>query len=144
MWNYVAPDYRRSRNADALIHFGFDLSMRLSAAYGFRVPFIAGLLTNKQTAAKVRLYRRMFGNPAGAFFVFNSDWQTEPFTDYTDLRKRLRKFSAECTDRPRDISAKSIRQEIAPLLREAADMAQNLDNLWEGSKANGAGAERTT
>jgi hypothetical protein len=127
-----------------LINFGFDVSRKMSADFGFRVPFIAGILTNKKTAAKVRLYRRMFGAPVGAYFVFNSGWEAEPLADYSDLRRRLRKLAAECTEKPRALSFDRIQKEIGPLLREAAEMAQNENNIWEGNKTNGAGAERTT
>ena len=145
MWNYVHPDYRRSRNAEALIHFGFDLSKKLSAKMGQRLPFIAGILTNKNTAAKVRLYKRMFGAPVGAYFVYNSDWDIGPpmenMVDLADLRRRLRKYSDECTSLSKEIPAHRIRKEIAPMLAEAAEVIRGFEELWEVNKTNGA-AER--
>lgn len=63
LWNYVHPDHRRTRHAVDLIEF----AKRCSADIG--LPMIAGLVSNTQTEAKVRLYQRELGEPAGAFFV---------------------------------------------------------------------------
>ena len=74
LWNFVDKNFRNSRNAEALIEFGKKSAVKIG------VPFITGIITNDRTAAKVRLYRRMLGYPAGAFFVFNAEWknQAEP------------------------------------------------------------------
>ncbi len=63
LWNYVLPAYRRSTNAKELIAFAKKCSEAL------RLPLFIGILSNEQTEAKVRLYRRQLGTPAGAFFL---------------------------------------------------------------------------
>jgi hypothetical protein len=62
--NFVKPQYRRSENAKALIEFAKTAATRLD------VPLLIGVLSNGQTEAKIRLYRRQLGQPAGAFFLF--------------------------------------------------------------------------
>ena len=71
IWNYVKPAYRKSHNVDALMEFSKAASLKIG------VPLMAGVITNKHTAAKVRLYQRHYGTPAGAFFVYNAQWQNE-------------------------------------------------------------------
>lgn len=63
-WNFVLPEYRRSTNAKDLIKFG----MRCADELG--VPFITGIISNERTEAKVRLYRRVLGDPVGGFFIY--------------------------------------------------------------------------
>ena len=36
------------------------------------LPLLIGVLSNKRTAGKVRLYQRAFGEPAGAFFLYGA------------------------------------------------------------------------
>jgi hypothetical protein len=36
------------------------------------IPLIIGVLSNKRTQAKVRMYQREFGEPAGAFFLYGA------------------------------------------------------------------------
>ena len=64
--NFVKPQYRRSENAKALIEFAKTAATKLG------VPLLIGVLSNEQTQAKIRLYRRQLGQPAGAFFLFGS------------------------------------------------------------------------
>ena len=66
LFNYVAPEYRRSSNAKALIEFG------RSCAERFDVPLLIGIISNDRTEEKIRLYRRRLGPPAGAFFLVNA------------------------------------------------------------------------
>lgn len=68
LWNHVGKEYRQSRNAEALIRFGMDCQKATG------LPLITGIITNDQVAAKVRLYRRLLGYPAGAFFVVGGKW----------------------------------------------------------------------
>ncbi len=93
LWNYVEPEHRRSHNAEALIDFGKRSAKKIG------VPLITGIITNDRTAAKVRLYQRLLGAPAGAFFVFNGAWQRaeprvedfwQPFEKRGDKRRRLK------------------------------------------------------
>ena len=95
LFNYVKPEYRNSNNADALMEFAKQCSLKIG------LPLIAGVITRKQTAAKTRLYRRRYGSAAGAFFMYNAP-QTDlmPDRDFmmvfepeADRRKRLREES---------------------------------------------------
>lgn len=65
---YVRPDCRKSNYASDLITFAQNCSDEIG------IPLSIGVLTNIQTAEKVRLYRRKLGYPAGAFFVHGARW----------------------------------------------------------------------
>jgi hypothetical protein len=75
LWNYVSPEHRKSNYADILIRYAKHCSDEL------KIPLFIGVLTNKRMEAKVRLYRRRLGMPAGAFFVYNTEWISERATD---------------------------------------------------------------
>jgi hypothetical protein len=60
---YVLPNHRRSSNAKELIVFG------KACAEQIGLPLVIGVLSNERTEAKVRLYERQLGAPAGAFFL---------------------------------------------------------------------------
>lgn len=62
---YVDPEYRQSNNASALVEFA------KSCSHEFDIPLLIGIISNKQTKEKVRLYQRRLGAPAGAFFLYN-------------------------------------------------------------------------
>lgn len=64
LYNYVPPHHRKGHNARALIEFAKSASDRLE------LPLLIGILSTHRTRAKVRLYRRVFGEPAGAFFLY--------------------------------------------------------------------------
>lgn len=66
--NYVRPDHRRSTHARTLIEFAKKCSDEIN------IPLVIGVMTNRRVVEKVRLYRRVLGNPAGAFFIHNADW----------------------------------------------------------------------
>ncbi len=68
IFNYVRPDSRHSDYASELIGFAKGQSDYLN------IPLVIGVLTNKRMEAKVRLYRRILGTPAGAFFVHGATW----------------------------------------------------------------------
>jgi GNAT superfamily N-acetyltransferase len=71
---WVHPDHRRSDYAKLLIEQAKKYSDDISERAGEKIPLLMGVLTNKRMAAKVRLYRRFFGIPVGAFFVHNITW----------------------------------------------------------------------
>lgn len=75
---WVHPDHRHSDYSKLLIDYAKKCSDEISessvAQGGGKIPLIMGVLTNKRMSAKVRLYRRFFGIPAGAVFVHNADW----------------------------------------------------------------------
>lgn len=65
LWNYVHPEHRKTGHAFALIEFSKACALKLN------LPLQMGIISNDRTAAKIRLYERRFGDPAGAFFLFN-------------------------------------------------------------------------
>lgn len=62
--NFVHPDHRKSDHAKALLAYGRHISDEVG------IPYMAGVVSNVRTAAKVRLYRRQMPE-AGAFFLYN-------------------------------------------------------------------------
>jgi hypothetical protein len=60
---FVLPNHRRSENAKELIIFAKACANELG------LPLQIGVLSNERTEAKVRLYQRQLGAPAGAFFL---------------------------------------------------------------------------
>ena len=95
---WVHPDHRNSDYSKLLIEFAKDCSDRISVEMGSKCPLIMGILTGKRMAAKVRLYRRFFGIPVGAYFAHNVCWpQAEPseedFWRLPSMAKWLRRHS---------------------------------------------------
>jgi hypothetical protein len=131
MWNFVDKEFRRSHNAEALIEFGKACSEKMG------IPFLTGIITSSHMAGKVRLYRRMLGHPAGAFFIYNSSWKAEPLSDHSALRERLREFAIRCNNGK--VSTGIARKEVGPLLREALEAISSEDNVWGAPKPNGSG-----
>jgi GNAT superfamily N-acetyltransferase len=71
---FVHPKYRNAKGgrASRLCEFAKSVADKLN------LPLMIGVLSNTRTNAKVRLYERQFGNPAGAFFLYNArtgDWK---------------------------------------------------------------------
>lgn len=65
---FIHPDYRSAKGGRASRLCEFSKSM----ADQLGMPLLIGVLSNSRTEAKVRLYRRHFGNEAGAFFLYNA------------------------------------------------------------------------
>lgn len=65
---FIHPDYRSAKGGRAkrLCEFSKGVADKLG------LPLTIGVLSNERTAAKVRLYERQFGAPAGAFFLYNA------------------------------------------------------------------------
>jgi hypothetical protein len=63
LFSYVPTEYRKSNHAKALIEFA-----KKCATDDIRL--VIGVVSNTRTEAKVRLYERRLGKPAGAFFVY--------------------------------------------------------------------------
>lgn len=97
---WVHPEHRQSDYAKLLIDYAKKCSDDISREAGFKVPLLMGVLTHQRMAAKVRLYRRFFGLPVGAFFVHNADWVSkvepseEDFWRMPSLAKWLRRTSS--------------------------------------------------
>lgn len=134
LWNFVEESFRRSGNAEALIEFGKACAVKMG------VPFVTGIITNRSMAGKVRLYRRLLGYPAGAFFCFNSKWKSEPIEKHDLLRERLREWAQKCNDNR--VTPAMTRKEIGQLLRDAARALSNEDDIWSNAKKKSNGAER--
>lgn len=62
---FVHPNHRRSKHAQALLNY----SKKLSDA--INIPLLIGIVSNKRTESKIRLYRKHF-TEAGSFFLHNT------------------------------------------------------------------------
>lgn len=122
LWNFVDKDYRKGTyNAEALINFCKRCADQL------RMPLFTGIVTNKQMAGKVRLYRRLLGYPVGAYFLYNSHWQSEPMTESTDLIRQLREEASKAAEGK---LSKKDQTRLSSLLKNAADSINKMENLW--------------
>ena len=65
VFDYVRPEFRRSNYAKTLINYA------KQCADEFKVPLLIGIISHQRTEAKIRLYRRLLGEPAGAYFLYN-------------------------------------------------------------------------
>lgn len=65
---YVAPEFRSAKGGRArkLAEWAKDVSENLG------IPLAIGVLSNSRTEAKIRLYERVFGAPAGVYFLYNA------------------------------------------------------------------------
>ena len=61
--NYVRPQFRKSTHAKDMINFGKRCSDELG------IPLVIGVVSNERTRAKLELYRRQLGEPAGGYFL---------------------------------------------------------------------------
>src|SRR5215469_8131893 len=71
LFSFIRPPYRNGRYhyIDQLADFAKDCATKIG------IPLVIGVVTNKRTEPKVRLYRRLFGVPAGAFFIVGGEWK---------------------------------------------------------------------
>lgn len=63
--NYVRPQFRRTRNAVALIEYAKACATQL------KLPLLISVLSTERTREKIRLYKRRLGEPSGAYFLYN-------------------------------------------------------------------------
>lgn len=70
-FNFVAADHRRSTYARQLIAYAKGVSDQM------KVPLMIGILSNKRTEAKVRLYEQLM-EKCGAFFVYGLQYANGP------------------------------------------------------------------
>lgn len=138
LWNFVEPEYRRSRNAEALIEYGKSISSKMG------IPFFTGITTAKQMAGKVRLYRRRLGYPKGASFIYNAKWNGTEDDFVPETHDNLRRRIVEFMERygVQGISRHVVREKLTPLLREAVAVLRTVDresDFWfPGERGNGA------
>lgn len=64
VFNFVAPQYRRSTRAKSLINFAKKYSDEIG------IPLFMGIVSNVRTEAKIKLLERQM-RKAGAFFIYN-------------------------------------------------------------------------
>ncbi|MCV9940901.1 GNAT family N-acetyltransferase [Boseaceae bacterium BT-24-1] len=60
---FVHPDHRKTRHAKRLINYARECADKMG------IPLLIGVLSNHKTEAKVKLYERVFGAKAGAYFL---------------------------------------------------------------------------
>lgn len=65
---FVGKNYRAAKIGRARLLAEF----AKKASDALEVPLLIGILSSHRTEAKVRLYERVFGKPAGAFFLYNA------------------------------------------------------------------------
>jgi hypothetical protein len=65
---FIHPDYRSAKGGRAARLCEF--SKRTSDELG--IPLTIGVLSNERTAAKVRMYSRIMGQPSGAYWLYNT------------------------------------------------------------------------
>jgi hypothetical protein len=65
---FVDPDFRSAKGGRArkLAEWAKDTSEKLG------IPLAIGVISNSRTEAKVRLFERVFGAPAGVYFLHNA------------------------------------------------------------------------
>lgn len=65
---FIYPEFRSAKGGRArkLCEFSKHVADELG------IPLIIGVLSNTRTAGKVKMYTRLFGEPAGAFFLYNA------------------------------------------------------------------------
>jgi len=65
---FVAPEFRNAKGGRArkLCEFAKEVANELE------IPLTIGVLSNNRTEAKIRLYQRMFGEPAGVYFLYGA------------------------------------------------------------------------
>jgi hypothetical protein len=65
---FVYPQYRSARGGRATKLCEYTKKV----ADALNLSLIIGVLSNTRTAGKVRMYTRIFGEPSGAFFLYNA------------------------------------------------------------------------
>lgn len=74
---FVHPDFRQAKGGrgSRLLEWCEDFSDRME------IPLIIGVLSTERTKAKVRMYTRHLGDPAGAFWIYNGRTGLAPKAD---------------------------------------------------------------
>jgi GNAT superfamily N-acetyltransferase len=65
---YVDPEFRGAKVGRARLLAEFAKKY----AEGLDIPLTIGVLSNTRTAGKIKLYERIFGQPAGVYFLYNA------------------------------------------------------------------------
>lgn len=64
LWCFIRPDSRKKNHIQTLLNFA------KSCADQVGVPLFTGVISNKRTEAKVRIFSRHFGTPLGSAFFY--------------------------------------------------------------------------
>lgn len=67
IWFFIRPDCRKKMLIESLIGFA------KSCAFKAHLPYLSGVLSNHRTEAKVRIFRRYFGDPIGSAFLYDPE-----------------------------------------------------------------------
>ncbi len=62
---FVAPEFRAAKGGRARLLCDWAYSVHIT----LNMPLLIGIISNHRTEAKVRLYERQFGPPAGAYWI---------------------------------------------------------------------------
>lgn len=62
LFAYVRPEFRKTKNARALLTFA------KATADALELPLMIGVLSSHRTKGKLRLYEKHFGQPVGGYF----------------------------------------------------------------------------
>jgi GNAT superfamily N-acetyltransferase len=75
---FIHPDHRGAKEGRArkLVEFA------KNAADELGIPLLIGVLSNKRTEGKIRLYERQLGKPTGAFFLYGAKTGACPVTEH--------------------------------------------------------------
>jgi GNAT superfamily N-acetyltransferase len=65
---FIHPEYRAAKGGRA--RKLCDFSKKVADELG--LPLTIGVLSNQRTSGKIRMYERMFGAPAGAYFLYGT------------------------------------------------------------------------
>lgn len=65
---FVHPDYRSAKGGRAARLCEFSKS----ASDTLGIPLTIGILSSERTASKIRMYRRVLGEPSGAYWLYNA------------------------------------------------------------------------
>jgi GNAT superfamily N-acetyltransferase len=65
---FVRPEYRNA--SISRVYKLIDFAKK--TADGLNLPLLIGVLSNQRTNAKIELYEKHFGSPAGAFFIYGA------------------------------------------------------------------------
>jgi hypothetical protein len=74
LFSYVRRPFRRKFNGPDMPHAEALVNFAKKCSDDIGVPLVIGIITNNRMAGKVRLYRKILGYPAGAYFVVNPKW----------------------------------------------------------------------
>lgn len=81
---FVDPDYRSTSarsDGQTRSHARLLVDFSKSVADSVGIPLLIGVLSNHRTDAKIRLYERQLGAPAGAFFLYGAKTGHENMTE---------------------------------------------------------------